>query len=132
MTDPNLGPGGVGGPELVVFASEDAFLKQFLRDCPWSLGDASVPPPWYWRLLHGYEADDYDGTPGRKAIVLENGYQGDARRVAHEYGHFLGLMHPPWLSWAMLLDTMGLGLRVRDEHGLLAASAEWRKQHGLP
>jgi hypothetical protein len=76
---------------------------------------------WLWLLWRRPRAFYAKGV----VYVLPDA-RGDARLLAHEYGHHLGLEHPrnPIL---LLFDVMGLGWRVLDRHGLMERSREWRR-----
>ncbi|MHB8603914.1 MAG: hypothetical protein ACYDCK_01560 [Thermoplasmatota archaeon] len=47
-------------------------------------------------------------------VTVQAGNERNEKLLLHEYGHSLGLQHPPVLSLAYWLDLMGCALRVTD------------------
>lgn len=106
-------------PRLEVLA-RGRYLEQLWQDRPWG-----ARPPWYLRWLGVLPRAYWE--PSRDAVVVLEGHERDARLLAHEYGHALGLVHPPMRDWAYWLDVSGgVGPRLTDRHGLLRHSAAWR------
>jgi hypothetical protein len=105
----------VSDPELRVVPGSD--FVRLLRDHGYTF-------TWWRRRLWILWRRPRAFYAGRVVYVLPDA-RGDARLLAHEYGHHLGLEHPrnPFL---LLFDVMGLGWRVLDRHGLMERSREWR------
>lgn len=82
------------------------------------------PKPWYWRIFGIEPRGHYDAE--KDCVVVREDQKDNHRLVAHEYGHALGLEHPPILSPLYWLDVMGYGLRVLDTWSVLPRYRKWR------
>lgn len=108
---------------------------------PWYDRYLGIKPAGYWTHsdtnpdgMIVWNKDASTSTPRQLKAALARAIgcnSGPLALLAHEYGHALGLHHPPKGSARYWFDIMGIGLRCRDQHNLIASVQAWLDHHNL-